>query len=258
MPPQSRLPPSTPNSSWLGRFRCIWRCIRRRQQVLKKRGRLWPTSTLGPSGAENASTSISSRPGPGPMESGSELRAYLERGLVHDPNDLLALKVAQDLSFFLGDRNGLKDVVERVHRAWSPERAGYGYVCGMYAFGLEENGLYEAAQEQTRMALQRNSGDVWAVHAQAHVFEMQGEPQSGTAFLDHTEGDWTQSYFAIHNWWHRALITLSWVSSSKSSLSTTVPSVGRDRANGSTSSMRRRCSGAFTSTASTSRPGRSC
>jgi tetratricopeptide (TPR) repeat protein len=133
---------------------------------------------------------------------------HLERALLHDPNDLLALKVAQDLYFFLGDGNGLKDVVERLHRAWLPERAGYGYVCGMYAFGLEEGGLYEAAQEQARIALEMNPLDVWAVHAQAHVFEMQGEPRLGVAFLDHTENAWSSSYFSIHNWWHRALYHL--------------------------------------------------
>ena len=133
---------------------------------------------------------------------------YLERALLHDPNDLLALKVVQDLAFFLGDRNGLKDVVERVRKVWLPERVGYGYVCGMYAFGLEENGLYEAAHEQTTMALEENRCDVWAIHAQAHVFEMQGEPRSGVAFLDHTEEDWSRSYFAVHNWWHRALYHL--------------------------------------------------
>ena len=43
---------------------------------------------------------------------------FLERALLHDPRDLLALKVAQDLYFFLGDKQGLRGVVERVLGAW--------------------------------------------------------------------------------------------------------------------------------------------
>ena len=133
---------------------------------------------------------------------------YLERALLHDPHDLLALKVAQDLHFFTGNQKGLKEVVERVRTRWLPEDPGHGYVCGMYAFGLEENGWYEAAREQASMALAENPGDVWAVHAQAHVFEMQGSQQQGVAFLDHTVKEWSDSYFAVHNWWHRALYHL--------------------------------------------------
>jgi tetratricopeptide (TPR) repeat protein len=133
---------------------------------------------------------------------------FLERALQHDSRDLLALKVAQDLSFFLGDQRALRDVVERVVGAWSPDRPGHGYVCGMYAFGLEENGDYDGAEQQARRALEENPRDVWAVHAQAHVFEMRGAQRPGIAFLDDSVGDWSSSYFATHNWWHRALYHL--------------------------------------------------
>ncbi len=79
--------------------------------------------------------------------------SFLERALLHESRDLLALKVAQDLYFFIGNQLDLRDVVERVFGAWPSDRPGYGYVCGMYAFGLEENGQYEAAEEQARSAL---------------------------------------------------------------------------------------------------------
>jgi tetratricopeptide (TPR) repeat protein len=134
--------------------------------------------------------------------------SFLERALLHDPRDLLALKVAQDLSFFIGDQQDLRDVVERVFGAWPSDRPGYGYVCGMYAFGLEENGEYEAAAAQARSALEQNPRDVWAVHAQAHVFEMEGAQRVGVAFLNDSVDDWSSSYFATHNWWHRALYHL--------------------------------------------------
>jgi tetratricopeptide (TPR) repeat protein len=134
--------------------------------------------------------------------------SFLERALLHESRDLLALKVAQDLYFLIGNRRDLRDVVERVFGAWPSDRPGNGYVCGMYAFGLEENGQYEAAEQQARRALEQNRHDVWAVHAQAHVFEMEGAQRLGIAFLDHSTDDWSSSYFATHNWWHRALYHL--------------------------------------------------
>ena len=134
--------------------------------------------------------------------------SFLERALLHESRDLLALKVAQDLYFFIGNQEDLRDVVERIFGAWPSDRPGYGYVCGMYAFGLEENGQYEAAEEQARRALEQNPRDVWAVHAQAHIFEMEGAQRLGVAFLDRSVDDWSSSYFATHNWWHRALYHL--------------------------------------------------
>ena len=134
--------------------------------------------------------------------------SFLERALLHESRDLLALKVAQDLYFFIGNQQDLRDVVERILGAWPSDRAGYGYVRGMYAFGLEENGQYEAAENNARRALAENPRDVWAVHALAHVFEMEGAQRLGAAFLDHSADDWSSSYFATHNWWHRALYHL--------------------------------------------------
>lgn len=133
---------------------------------------------------------------------------FLERALRRDNRDLLALKVAQDIHFFLGNQQDLRDVVERVAGAWPSDRPGHGYVCGMLAFGLEENGDYGGAEEQAHRALRANPGDVWAVHAQAHIFEMRGAQRHGIAFLERTAGDWSSSYFATHNWWHQALYHL--------------------------------------------------
>jgi tetratricopeptide (TPR) repeat protein len=132
----------------------------------------------------------------------------LERALLCHPRDLLALKVAQDLYFFLGNRLDLRDVAARVLPAWPPGEPGWGYVQGIYAFGLEENADYRQAEARARAALGRNPRDVWAVHALAHVFEMEGSQQDGVAFLSASAGDWSASYFAIHNWWHHALYHL--------------------------------------------------
>ena len=132
----------------------------------------------------------------------------LERALLRNPRDLLALKVAQDLYFFLGNRLDLRDVAARVLPAWPPGAPGWGYVQGIYAFGLEENADYRQAESRARAALNHNPRDVWAVHALAHVFEMEGSQQEGVAFLSASARDWSASYFAVHNWWHRALYHL--------------------------------------------------
>ena len=132
----------------------------------------------------------------------------LERALLRYPRDLLALKVVQDLYFFLGNRLELRDTAARVLPAWPRERPGWGYVQGIYAFGLEENADYRQAEARARGALDRNPGDVWSVHALAHVFEMEGSQQDGVKFLTESASDWSGSFFAIHNWWHRGLYHL--------------------------------------------------
>ena len=132
----------------------------------------------------------------------------LERALLRHPRDLLALKVAQDLYFFLGNRLELRDTAARVLPAWPRERPGWGYVQGIYAFGLEENADYRQAEARARAALDHNPRDVWSVHALAHVFEMEGSQQDGVKFLTASAGDWSGSFFAVHNWWHRGLYHL--------------------------------------------------
>jgi tetratricopeptide (TPR) repeat protein len=137
-----------------------------------------------------------------------EAAHLLERALLHDSRDLLALKVAQDLYFFLGQSTDILGVVARVLGAWPPDRVGWSYVQGMYAFGLEENGDYERAEISARAALQKEPRDTWASHALAHVFEMQGRQPEGGAFLESSSQYWSSSFFAVHNWWHDALYHL--------------------------------------------------
>jgi tetratricopeptide (TPR) repeat protein len=132
----------------------------------------------------------------------------LERALVANPRDLLALKVAQDLYFFLGNRLELRDVAARVLPAWPPGDPAWGFVQGIWAFGLEENGDYRAAETAARNSLARNPKDVWGVHALAHVFEMEGRHEPGVSFLSSSSPDWERSYFAVHNWWHLGLYLL--------------------------------------------------
>jgi len=76
----------------------------------------------------------------------------------------------------------------------------------MYAFGLEEAGEYQQAEERGREAVALNGQDGWAVHAVTHVLEMQGRANEGAEFLAAGADGWVpNSMFAFHLWWHKAL-----------------------------------------------------
>ncbi len=132
-----------------------------------------------------------------------------EKVLAEHPRDLLALQVAHQCDFFLGQSSQLRDRVARVLHAWNDNLPGHGYVMGMHAFGLEEMGDYARAEERGRKALDLNRRDPWAVHAVAHVMEMQGRQADGIAWLTTRADDWApENMFAFHNWWHLALYHL--------------------------------------------------
>jgi tetratricopeptide (TPR) repeat protein len=129
--------------------------------------------------------------------------------LLDHPHDLLALQVAHVGDFFLGASSMLRDRVAQVLPMWDTSTPGYGYVLGMYAFGLEETALYSRAEDIGRRALDINRRDAWAVHAVTHVMEMQGRLRDGIDWLASRENDWSvNNGFAFHNWWHLALFHL--------------------------------------------------
>ncbi|MDA3040556.1 MAG: hypothetical protein O3C27_13715 [Actinomycetota bacterium] len=79
----------------------------------------------------------------------------------------------------------------------------------MHAFGLEEAGHYEAAEEAGLAALDANPDDVWAVHAVVHTHEMRGEVAEGLGSMLERQDDWGDgNLFTTHNWWHLALYAL--------------------------------------------------
>jgi tetratricopeptide (TPR) repeat protein len=131
-----------------------------------------------------------------------------EAVLLDHPRDMLAVKVLQDLYFFLGDTANIRDVVGRVLPNWSEKDPGYSYLLGMLSFGLEENGDYQQAERTGRAAIARDAYDPWAHHAIAHVLEMQGRVADGIAFLSGGAPYWAESFFAVHNWWHLSLYEL--------------------------------------------------
>lgn len=138
-----------------------------------------------------------------------EACAAWEALLVDHPQDLVALGIAHLFDFNQGDSRSLHRRVARVLPEWSPSAPLYSFVLGMYAFGLEENNLYARAQEAALAALEIDRRDPWAVHAVAHVHEMQGQHVEGTAWLESRTADWApDNGLAFHNWWHLALFHL--------------------------------------------------
>lgn len=132
-----------------------------------------------------------------------------ERILVEHPRDVAALLFAHLFDFYRGDALNLRRRPERVLPHWSRELPLYGYVLGMHAFGLEESNLYGAAEDAGRAALEINPRDPWAIHAVAHVFEMQGRHQDGTRWLATREREWNdENGFAFHQWFHTALFQM--------------------------------------------------
>jgi hypothetical protein len=124
------------------------------------------------------------------------------------PRDLMALFVLHQGDFLTGQSRLLRDHPARVLSSWG-DAPGRSFVMGMHAFGLEEMGDYAAAEVQGLRALEADPLDAWAVHAVAHVMEMQGRSGEGIAFMAGREADWaSDNFLAYHNWWHRALFHL--------------------------------------------------
>ena len=134
---------------------------------------------------------------------------YWDQILFCHPRDLLALKLQHFSLFWLGRADHMRDAAARVLPAWSEDLPGYAQVLGMYAFGLEETGCYRQAEQIGRDAFERHPDDLWAVHAVAHVYEMQGRLQDGLKWLDYPLDHWDdRNPFKGHVWWHAAMFAL--------------------------------------------------
>src|SRR5688500_6279997 len=133
----------------------------------------------------------------------------LDQLLLQWPTDVLALMFGHQLDFFIGDANNLRDRVGRSLLAFDPSHPHVGFVKGMYAFGLEEAGHYQAAEATGRAAVEAHPDDVWAVHAVVHALEMQGRVDDGIRFLSDRERDWgSGNIFTVQYWWHYSLFQI--------------------------------------------------
>jgi tetratricopeptide (TPR) repeat protein len=130
--------------------------------------------------------------------------------LAQHPRDLLAVRLAQFMTSYLGRSRDILASVERVFGCWDPQIPGYGYLLGCLAYGLEEAGEYSLAEQMGRDAINLNPSDLWAAHAVTHVMEMQLRPREGLAWMTSLEPGWQQcNNFVRHLKWHRALYLLT-------------------------------------------------
>ncbi len=129
--------------------------------------------------------------------------------LIEHPQDALALQWVQLWDFYRGDAIGLRARPARVLPAWDEADPLYAHVLALHAFGLEENNLYPQAEEAGRRALAADPRVPWAVHAVAHVMEMQGRFEEGSAWLRQHQAQWAEGNgFSCHLWWHKSLFRL--------------------------------------------------
>jgi tetratricopeptide (TPR) repeat protein len=132
--------------------------------------------------------------------------ALLDGILAEFPRDFFALKLANYLYFYLGDAKNVRDGPARALAHWDEGMPGYSHLLALHAFGLEESGDYAAAERTGRRAVELNPADPWAVHAVAHVMEMQDRPGDGARWIETLAPHWdTANFFRFHLWWHLAL-----------------------------------------------------
>lgn len=133
----------------------------------------------------------------------------LERHLDKWPGDFLCAKIAHALRFMLGDREGMLQLTGDLALRAPQDGAGYGFLLGCHAFGLEESGAYSEAEAIGKRAVQIQPSDSWGLHAVSHVYEMGGRIEEGREWLSAARPVWSRcNNFSFHMAWHLALLYL--------------------------------------------------
>ena len=140
----------------------------------------------------------------------SDASRALDRYLMDDPHDLLAHIAGFLLDLFLGNTRNLRDRPARALPLWPEAMPGHAALLGFHAFGLEENGAYERAEDRARRVAEAEPMSFWAHHTVAHVMEMQGRAEDGIGWMMAREPLWSSPdhLTQTHIWWHRALFHL--------------------------------------------------
>ncbi|CAN2391358.1 tetratricopeptide repeat [Pristimantis euphronides] len=122
------------------------------------------------------------------------------------PLDLLAIKLAHDSYFYLGQQTQMRDSIARILPYWTASTPLSSYVKGMYSFGLLKTNFYDQALKVASEALAVDPKDCWSVPTVAHVHEMKADIEEGLSFMKQTENNWKEgNMLACHVYWHWAL-----------------------------------------------------
>ena len=140
----------------------------------------------------------------------SNASRLLDRYSLDHPLDLLAHVAGFLLDLFLGNTSNLRDRPARALPLWPVTMEGRAALLGFHAFGLEESGAYDRAEEQARRVAEAEPISFWAHHTVAHVMEMQGRAEDGLGWMMAREKLWSSPdhLTQTHIWWHRALFHL--------------------------------------------------
>jgi hypothetical protein len=106
------------------------------------------------------------------------------------PRDALALQWAHLFDFYRGDLAQLAGRVAPLLAGWPVDDPLHPYVLALHAFGLEESGRYAEAEATGRRALAADARVPWAIHAVAHVMEMQGRHDEGLDWMAARRSHW--------------------------------------------------------------------
>ena len=132
--------------------------------------------------------------------------AIWEDILLDHPHDILTLRLAHHLHFFIGDLPAMRASTARALPHWCESVPGYGYVLGFRAFAMEESGDPGAGEPLGRRAVELNEADIWAGHAVAHCLETLGRRHDGISWVTAHADAWRDSSaFVNHLWWHCSL-----------------------------------------------------
>jgi hypothetical protein len=129
-----------------------------------------------------------------------------ERILIQNPTDMLAIKFAHDSYFYLGYHNQMRDSISRVLPLWKPTTPLYGYLYGLWSFGLVQTNFFDKAEFAAKKSLELNKFDAWSTHTICHLNEYRNTYNEGIQFLTETKQNWTKcNLLSGHNYWHLCL-----------------------------------------------------
>jgi hypothetical protein len=127
--------------------------------------------------------------------------------LAEYPRDYLALKLSNYLYFYMGDAKNVRDGPRARAAGLGRGHAGLRPPARAARLRAGRVGRVRCRRARGRRATEINPADPWAVHAVAHVMEMQDRAAEGAAWIESLAPHWdTANFFRFHLWWHLALM----------------------------------------------------